>query len=483
MFNTKVISLLRCFSGNEHKLFAKFVQSPYFNTNANVVALYQYLRHYAPTYNHPNLGRQQVFAHLFGNEPYKDIKMRQFANLLADLIEQFWATEQWQKQTTKVQLCLADAFLQHRLDAHLNIALHQIEQTDTTHQSNSADYYLCQLQANELLHQHIENQQQRDQEPNLQKVSDYLDAYYLVNKLKYACKALSFQRFKNEPYQLKLLDEVSKHLQQNDYSAYPAIQIYYHALRTFDADISLSEEHFKALKTQLFAHQQTFNIAEKQEMFTMVHNYCTRQLNLSNSSYLAVLFEVYVFEIEHHIISPTTQVPAGLYRNIVTVAQYQKQYEWLERFIAQFKQAVDEDTYLLNLARVWFEQGKFEQIVDLLKDKSYDEALTMPAFKSFQLRTYYELYQADEGDNDIEYDELLENGLANFIALLKRRRKEWTTHYAYYYNFAKFLQQLTKWTYQPKLYAKQLTQLMQTVEQTTEVAEKSWLLVKIKELR
>lgn len=483
MFHTKVINLLRCFSGNEHKSFTKFVQSPYFNTNTNVIALYQYLRNYAPTYTHANLGRQHVFVHLFGNEPYKDIKMRQFANLLADLIEQFWATQQWQKQTTKVQLCLADAFLQHQLDAHLNSTLHQIGQTDTAHQNNAADYYLCQLQANELLHQHIENQQQRDQEPNLQKVSDYLDAYYLVNKLKYACKALSFQRFKNEPYQLKLLDEVSQHLQNNDYSAYPAIQIYYHALRTFDADLALSEEHFKALKTQLFAHQQSFNIAEKQEMFTMVHNYCTRQLNLSNSSYLAVLFEVYVFEIEHHIISPTTQVPAGLYRNIVTVAQYQKQYEWLEHFIAQFKQSVDEDTYLLNLARVWFEQGKFERVVDLLKNKSYDEALTMPAFKSLQLRTYYELYQADEGDNDIEYDELLENSLANFIALLKRRRKEWTTHYAYYYNFAKFLQQLSKWTYQPKLYAKQLTQLMLTVEQTTEVAEKSWLLVKIKELK
>ena len=105
------------------------------------------------------------------------------------------------------------------------------------------------------------------------------------------------------------------------------------------------------------------------------------------------------------------------------------------------------------------------------------------ALFAYIVGTYYELYQADEGDNDIEYDELLENSLANFIALLKRRRKEWTTHYAYYYNFVKFLQQLSKWTYQPKLYAKQLTQLMLTVEQTTEVAEKSWLLVKIKELK
>ena len=96
-------------------------------------------------------------------------------------------------------------------------------------------------------------------------IGNYLDAYYLVNKLKYACKALSFQRFKNEPYNLQLLAEVSAHLQQNDYSQHPAIQIYYHALRTFDADLALSEQHFEALKTQLFAHQQAFNIAEKQE--------------------------------------------------------------------------------------------------------------------------------------------------------------------------------------------------------------------------
>jgi hypothetical protein len=483
LFNTKVIGLLRRFSGSEHKLFLKFLQSPYFNTNANVVELYRYLHKYAPDYTHVNVHRERVFAHLFGNEAFKDIKIRQFATLLADLIEQFWATEQWRKQPLQVQLHLASAFLQHGLDTHLNDTLAHIEQSDNMAMGNSAAYYHRQLQVNELLHQSIENQQQRDQEPNLQKVSDYLDAYYLVNKLKYACKALSFQRFKNEPYNLQLLAEVSAHLQQNDYSQHPAIQIYYHALRTFDADLALSEQHFEELKAQLFAHQQAFNITEKQEMFTMVHNYCTRQLNLNNRRYLAVLFEVYVFEIEHHIISPDGNVPAGLYRNIVTVAQYQQQYEWLERFIAQFRHSVDEDTYLLNLARVWFEQGKFEQVVGLLKDKSYDEALTMPAFKSLQLRTYYELYQTDEGDNDLDYGEYLDNGLVNFIALLKRRRKEWTTHYAYYFNFAKYLQQLSKWTYQPKIYTKQLAQLAQTVEQTTEVAEKSWLLAKIMGLK
>ena len=130
LFNTKVIGLLRRFSGSEHKLFLKFLQSPYFNTNANVVELYRYLHKYAPDYTHVNVHRERVFAHLFGNEAFKDIKIRQFATLLADLIEQFWAIEQWRKQPLQAQLHLASAFLQHGLDTHLNDTLAHIEQSD-----------------------------------------------------------------------------------------------------------------------------------------------------------------------------------------------------------------------------------------------------------------------------------------------------------------------------------------------------------------
>lgn len=475
---------MRRFTPDELKLFAKFVRSPYYNSNEHIVKLYDLLRKYAPHYTHPDLDRQRIFAYLFGkNTPYKDIKMRQFAHQLTQLIELFWATKQWQKQSIPAQLYLAEAFLQHDSAANFQTLLQQLSQTDHTAQTNSADYYRRQLHINELIHQAIENQQQRNREPNLQKISDFLDAYYFVNKLKYACKAFTFQRFKNQPYDLKLLSEVLAHIAQHDFNDHPAIQIYYHALRTFDTDATATEPHFNQLKQLLFAHHQAFNLAETQEMFTLVHNYCTHQLNLNNRLYLQVLYEVYVFEIEKQIWSPDRDMPAGLYRNMVTVAQYQQQYQWLEQFIEKFKHAVDEDTYLLNLARLWFEQAKFVAVITLLKDKSYDEALTMPAFKSLQLRTYYELYQADEDTHtELDYVDLLENGLNNFVALLRRRSKELTTHYLYYANFAKYLQQLLKLSYQPKNNRTELQNLVQTIEKTTEVADKSWIIAKIQYL-
>ncbi|MEM6319533.1 MAG: hypothetical protein AAF960_17810, partial [Bacteroidota bacterium] len=54
---TKLIKLLSSFSSLEWKRFGRFIQSPYHNTNEQIVALYFYLKKAAP-FDNPELLEQ-----------------------------------------------------------------------------------------------------------------------------------------------------------------------------------------------------------------------------------------------------------------------------------------------------------------------------------------------------------------------------------------------------------------------------------------
>ena len=67
MYKSKLISMMRTLSSRELGRFESYIQSPFFNKNEVVLALYEYVSKYHPDYSHKNLNKDNVVKVLFPN--------------------------------------------------------------------------------------------------------------------------------------------------------------------------------------------------------------------------------------------------------------------------------------------------------------------------------------------------------------------------------------------------------------------------------
>lgn len=463
MQNTKLLSLLQSFTKTELKTFRKFVASPYYCTNSQALKLLDYLRKYVCTSK--RLRKERVYAELYPNESYKEIKLQQLASQLVKLVEQFWVVES-QKEESEYHLQLAKVYHQkgfgHYWEKHLQIFSEQLKENVT---ESGTQAYL-KLQGEIEVHEQIEGEELRNREPNLQQVSDALDVFYWVGKLRYYCKALNYQRFRSQSYEWQMMEEILQKAKTSDFSHFPAVSIYYHAAMSLREP---SEEgHFHELYRLLQLHKKLIHRSELQDMLVLARNYCIYQLNQGNRSYLRTIFEVYRFEIAEKLILKEGKMPNSTYKNIVTTALLLKELKWLEGFLYDFEEAVSDEAFYYNLARLRFEQGQFEQTIHLLQLVEYKEVLLLLSSRALLLQSYYE--RCGEHPDSFEVGEQLEQYIHSFTTFLNRKKQQLTKHYVYYLNLVELVKVL--WECETEL---EWEEVGKRIDETAQVAEKVWL--------
>ncbi len=472
METSKLLQLLKSFNKNEWRLCSKFIRSPYFNEQKKVIALFDYLQDAAPRFAKKRIEKEVVFQHLHPNETYRSIRIRQLMSSLCGLIESFLIQEEYKKDKKHEQLQLAKAYRQRSLTKLFDRTIRDLQESQQKQISKNADYFFNQWRIYNALKQQIEDQHKRNVEPYLQELSDSLDAFYLIHKLKIAYEALNYQRFAPKEYQLNLLKELQQHLEENPYTHIPAIGIFHQGLNT------LIEEdgggHFEELKRLLMTHFQEFNISETQDMFVMAHNYCIRLANKSGGNINTAfrrLFDLYQFEIENDVFLEDGWLSPFVYKNAVTIGLQLKEYEWVETFIHQYKERIKEDArerlFSYNLARLYFIKKEFEEIIPLLNRVDYKEVFLELSAKTILLQTYWELE---------EYPAL--SAFLDSFSVFIHRKKSLKSRRKPYLNLIKYIRKLMNHKHQPQ----KLERILKDIQATSFLTEKGWLLKKVRDL-
>ncbi|MFK7904197.1 MAG: hypothetical protein AB8B69_03685 [Chitinophagales bacterium] len=472
MQNTKFFALLQTLSKAEFKTFRKFVASPYYCTNPKAVQLLDYLQKSFPNLSTPakRLTKERVYSHLYPNESYKEIKLQQLASQLVKLVEQFWVVESKGRGRGDYDLQLAKAYRErgfgHYWEKQLQVFGGQLK--EEVMEFGRRAYF--DLQAQIEVHEQIEEAELRNREPNLQEVSDALDVFYWGNKLRYYCKALNYQRFQSQPYEWEMMEEVLEKVKGKDFAGFPAIQIYYQAAMSLR--VPKEEAYFRELYRLLQEYKQKIHRSELQDMLVLARNYCIFQLNQGNRSYLRTIFEVYGFEIGEGLVLKEGNIPNATYKNIVTTALLLKELKWLEVFLYDFEEAVSDEAFYYNLARLRFQQEEYEESIHLLQLVEYKEVLLLLSSKALMLQSYYE--RCCEYPDSFEVGEQLEQYLHSFTTFLNRKKQQLTNHYIYYVNLVELVKGL--WECEN---VEELETLDSKVDGMRQVAEKVWLMDKI----
>lgn len=473
MHQSRFVQLLKLLNADELSRFGKFLASPYFNEREKPVDLLTLCIHYQPHYDSPKLQKQKVFARLFPNEPYTDIKMRQLLSYTTGKLEDFLAYQQFNSNQQIPKLALLQSFNERDGEKPFE-QLYTAMQRQTAPPAPDAEHYLHEYQQLQTFNSFSEKQAQkqgRKLEVRLDEASAQLDLFYLTSKLRLYCDILNYQSIMAHTGELPLIPQLLQHVAEHDYAHAPAIMIYFHAAHCL---MGQGEGHFEQLNALLQQHATEFNQAEARSMYGMAQNYCIRQINSGNGQYMDALLGIYRSLLESGIILEKGELSPWDFKNIVAVALRCGETDWTLHFIQKYNQHIApehrDNALSYNMAKYYYQIKQYDKVLGQLQQVTYNDIFYNLDSKVTLLKTYYEL---DEIDAMLGF-------MDTFSTFLRRQKQVSKFHRESYLKLIKYVKKLAT---APPGNKQRLNLLEQEIDQTAGLPDKAWLKAKIGELR
>jgi hypothetical protein len=449
----------------ELKELDKALHSPFFNYRDEEIRLYEYLL-LTKKRKTLSISAEEACSFVFKQAIADLPRLRHVMTYLLRIISRYIAISEME-QTEEI----------HRLLLTRSIRRRNLPKLFLTHYTDTKNYFEQEaLLSPELYHSQFQLHTEyysysianrRAQNDELQRLSDDLDSFYIIQKLKHACNILSYQNiFKYEQPQ-ELIQETMALVSKKKLLSNPLVDLLYHNYLCLSEPEN--EGYFVQLKLLLLTRSERIDPKELKDIFTLAINYCIKRLNTGGQKYYQEVFEIYQEGLRRKVFEENNQLSAFTYKNISAIAIGLKEYKWVATFLEDYKTKLDtevrEDFYTYCMARYYFAIGNYTKVTDLLQQVAIKEQFTDLDARVLLIKTYFEL---DEFG-------LLDYAIGNLKQQLKRKNIL-SYHQTVYGNFVRAVSKLTHLrTYDKKA----RTTLIEQINATKALAEKEWLLSKL----
>lgn len=457
MVNSKLWRAFSVFSPTEIKQFTWFLESPYHNQREDTRALFQAMKQFRSEGIEPK--KEEIWKCALPAKSWSGTEFRHLCRYLLALMEEFLAINDWRK-TDDIRIRTAGIYADRGLDEMAAAIVRKIK-SKLARSSGKGSASLLNAYLLERVAFIAHEREKRSFRPGLQTMSDTLDRWYLVQKLRLAATMGSQQKMFHAEYDIRLLDEVLEMASQSPWREEPLVAVY---ARTYEM---LSDENPEAAyRSQiglLLQNTSMLNPNERRYLFLMAINFCIRQLNKGLTEYLPEVYQLYKRGLEEQWLFDHGQLSPWTYKNIVSASLKLRDFAWADQFIEQYRNYLPEDLRLTfhqyNLAELQLARSDFRAVLRTLRYLQIKDPLTQLRSRILQICAGFEL----------EEFRLIESQLENLRQLLSRK-KELAYHREAYRNFERFLRRLMAMSPDDDR-----TVYLSELEGTEIVAEKDWL--------
>lgn len=476
MKDSKLVDYIGRLNPREKERFRLFVQSPYFNQHEKTTLLLDLLLKHEESEpaQAAMLGREAVFTRLFPGEEYDEQVLFNVMSYLKKLYHRFLAFEKFEEDDLDEELLTMEAaFAKNQFDLLKNRSK-QMEKKLAKYAYRDSKHMLANYRYYNVMGYYSSHYEDRSNAELLQSMLDYLDRYYLLEKLKHACHLTANNMNVNTQFDLSFFDALLEHYRNNreKYAADRGIELYYAIF------MSLKEanqpEHYQLLKKLLIGELDHFNINQQRDLFISANNYCISRINQGDISFQTELFELYQQGLKTGLILDNGLLTEWNFKNITALGCLLKEYEWTEQFIQDYRDKLPihrrENAYNYNLAHLYHSKKQYKEAQEILSVVQFSDVKYHLSANSLLLRIYYDL-----GDT-----EALLSLIDTFRIYIIRNRKmtvEQKRGFTNYLRFAKKLALLKHHAgaYSRRILEEKLTDLYGKLIQTQNVANRIWL--------
>ena len=414
--------------------------------------------------------RKAAHAYLYGNAKYDDLKIRRLLSKLRELLELFLVWEDCRKDEAFIKLRTLSIYRRRKMDKHFGGA--QLSARKTLYKSgrrDAAHHYAKMRLAEEQL-RFSEAKNERSKKEYLQQTMDLFDLHYVMVKLKLACEMLTYHNVLGSEPDIPLLNEAVDLAERENRLELPAVAAYYHILMTFrQPEVA---KHFENLKVLLSEKAHCFPPEEARELYYFALNHCAVNINCGKSQFMDEIFALYQIGLTTQLLFDGKYLSPWNYKNIVTVGLRLGKNEFVKAFIYEHCQSLEadfrENAFVYNLANYHFYVREYGKVLELLQQVEYDEIFYRLDARSLLLKTYYEAGET----------EALYALLNSFRQFLSRDKTIGKARKSTYRNLIFFVKKLAGINAKNK---QTLERLQVEIAQTKAIADKNWLLQKLKE--
>jgi hypothetical protein len=471
MKDTKLVQTLLQLDKAERNKFKKFLISPYFNNDDNIVAIYDILEGNISNQKEEFPEKTILWKRIFKGIAYDDIRLRKYFSDLLKLLSQFLSLDLYQNDPIHQDLNLLEVINNKKLNALANNSLKNARVHLATKSLQNAQTFLQSYHLERKYYEILNVEDNRKIRSNLEDINRNLDIFYLSEKLRLFCMGIALQTISAHAYKLSYQEEILSMVEKKGFENVPSVMVYAKLLRLFTNPSD--ENNYFSLRQLVSENNLLFPTNELTEIYSIIINYATIQINTGNNKFLEDLFEFYREVVSQNILLEANSFSPWHFRNIVVIGLRLKEFSWIEQFIHAYSpllpESQRENSLTFNLASLYFYQKKYDLVIKTLQSVEYDDYTYNLNSKTILICTYY-----DTGETDALFF-LLDS----FRAFLNRNNNIPEDRKNLYRNFISFSKKIAKLAPKDE---KSKQKLILALEQTKNVASKSWLLEKLAEL-
>ncbi len=469
----KVLTLLTTFSKYERSRLRRFLLSPYFNENENLIHFYNSIEDFLGKPNR-KISREGLWKKAFGKKKFQEQAYRRLCSDLTKLAYRFLSIEWHERQSfshwegTLKKVNSAD------LNKHYLTALRNVRKGLEESTIRNSDYFYTRYVSEYESHVHLERiKAKRNSLTNLQEADTNLDVFYIANKLKHYCDALNYKTILSIEIDVKILPRLIEFIETYGYLKFPVVHIYYCIVKTINEPENT--ENYFLLESLLKKHYLSFPPSELKTLYIYATNFCIKSLNSGNRDFFEHLYDLYFTMLDKKTIFNATGVlDERHYKNIITLGIGLKDYKGVEQFILEYslmlKKENQENARTYNLAHLYFATQDYDKVIEQLNKVEYKDVFYALGSKTMLLKTYYELDEYLAMDSQID----------SFRIYLRRNKLISGKKRTQYLNFLRFFKKMTSIpSYDKQAY----TKLENKIKDNVEVYNKNWLIEKISNLK
>ena len=465
MKGKKIALLLQSFEKKDVKNFESFLKSPFHNQNESLVLLFEKLakNNFETAYfNFKN-------TNLLLNSTYSKEKINLLFFELSKLIEDYLFIIHNNKKKIIKTIFLAEYCHENDLSKLFSTYLKKGEELQLKEKNKFQDYFLNQFFIERLKIEDL-NQNKRAGDINIQKASDTLDIYFILNKLSFLIASKTRLESANIEYQIQFEDEIliksSEYLPFNENLS---IQFYLEQLNLIRKDEKL--KHYEYLKKYLVMNSNNLDKKQKVDLGIVLLNSVSKIYQ--EEKYYRELFELHQYQIENDILrNEKGELLPSVFKNIITVALNINEIDWAEIFLNKYSQYLSKenkkDWYHYCKASIDFEKKEYTKALENLNKSFPKDFFLILSLKRLYLKLFYEI-------NDYTSFTSYHHSLDMYL----RRSKDISNNFIVWHKlFLDYTNQLFKIRIYPEKDFLKIKDIEKSIIDTNVLPEKKWLLEK-----
>jgi hypothetical protein len=476
--------ILKCIKKDEKTEFIRFLESPYFNTNKNVVKLFKLLLNFNNDFELTDVQNEKIFKNIYGNKNFNHYELDNLFSKLLHAAENFFKQKGFESSNILENACLFDELSSRNALKLLERTIKEAEKKHISYRNSTEDYFINKFRLETAKYNYLalQGKIKGKKEINYEidcvnKATKYQIINFILSVIKGHIIALNYSesfnldikdnliyRFIIQPDFKKILNNC---IRDKEYSEYKFIlEIYYNLYMIYFSKNKTN--HYKKFKTFIEIHRQKINNDELTFLYGRLVDFCVEK---NTVEYREELFGIHIVMLEngYYETQAGKYITVDLWRNILINCKRLHKIDRLEMLVKKNKNKLHpsyrQNMEFFSLAEINFEKKQFEKSLINIEKVDKDYYFLRLDINNLKLKLFYELNYDDSCKDLIDnYKHTLRD--KNIPAGRKKLHK----------NFITSVMKLIKLREKPNFDA--LVLLQKDIENNRSV-NKDWLLEKL----